>query len=78
MWLVGADQTAYLCILIRAFIYKAVYCKVPKFLDARKCCCNLPKIQEKRPNPIRIFRQKDADGLANSADPDQTAPLGAV
>ena len=53
------------------------YCKVPKFLDARKLCCNLPKIQTKRPN-LREFRQKDTNGIANSEDPDQTAPLGAV
>ena len=26
------------------------YRKVPKFSDARKICCNLPKIQTKRPN----------------------------
>ena len=38
-------------------------------------CCNLPKIQENRPN-LRVFRQKDANGIANSEDPDQT--LGAV
>ena len=25
-----------------------------------------------------VFRQKDTDGIANSGDPDQTAPLGAV
>ena len=25
-----------------------------------------------------IFHQKDASGIANSEDPDQTAPLGAV
>ena len=43
----------------------------------RKHCCNLPKIQIKRPN-VRVFRQKDANGIANSEDPDQTAPLGAV
>ena len=54
-----------------------VYRKVPKFSDARKLCCNLPKIQEKRPN-LRVFHQKDADGIANSEDPDQTAPRGAV
>ena len=23
-----------------------------------------------------VFRQKDANGIANSEDPDQTAPLG--
>ena len=26
----------------------------------------------------RIMSQNDADGMANSVDPDQTAPLGAV
>ena len=35
------------------------------------------KIQTKRPN-LWVFRQKDANGKANSEDPDQTAPLGAV
>ena len=53
------------------------YRKVPKFSDARKLCCNLPKIQTKRPN-LRVFCQNDANGMANSEDPDQTAPLGAV
>ena len=53
-----------------------MYRKGPKFSDAR-ICCNLPKIQTKRPN-LRIFHQKDANGIANSEDPDQTAPLGAV
>ena len=53
------------------------YRKVPKFSDARKLCCNLPKIQTKMPN-LRVFHQKDANGIANSEDPDQTAPLGAV
>ena len=53
------------------------YRKVPKFLDARKLCHNLPNIQTKSPN-LRVFCQKDANGIANSEDPDQTAPLGAV
>ena len=53
------------------------YCKAPKFLDAKKHCCNLPKIQTKRPN-LRVFCYDDANGIANSEDPDQTAPLGAV
>ena len=50
-----------------------------KFLNFRtpKFFCNLPKIQIKRPN-LRIVCQKDANGIANSEDPDQTAPLGAV
>ena len=54
-----------------------IYCKVPKFWDARNLCCNLPKIQTKRPNPKGyIFCQNGAIGIANSEDPDQTAPLG--
>ena len=55
----------------------ACYCKVPKLLDARKLCCKLPKIQTNRPN-LWVFYQNDANGIANSEDPDQTAPLGAV
>ena len=51
--------------------------KVPKFSDARKHCCNLPKIKTKMPN-IREFHQKSANGIANSKDHDQTAPQGAV
>ena len=54
-----------------------IYRKVPKFSNARKLFCNLPKIQEKRPN-LRVCCQKDANGIANNEDPDQTAPLGAV
>ena len=30
-----------------------------------------------KPN-LRVFLQKDANGIANSVDPDQTAPVGAV
>ena len=51
--------------------------KVPKFLDTKKLCCNLPKIQTKRLN-LKVICQNDANGIANSEDPDQTAPLGAV
>ena len=53
------------------------YRKVPRFSDARKFSCNQSKIQTKRPN-LRVFCQKDTNGIANSEDPDQTAPLGAV
>ena len=62
---------------IKHLIQFVMYRKVPKFLDARNLCCNLPKIQTKRPN-FRVFCQKDANGIANSEDPDQTAPLGAA
>ena len=54
-----------------------IYRKVPKFWEARNLCCSLPKIQTKTPNP-KVFCQKHANGIANSEDPDQTAPLGAV
>ena len=53
------------------------YRKVPKFWDARNLCCNLPKMQIKGPILKRIG-QNGANGIANSEDPDQTAPLGAV
>ena len=56
---------------------KGWYCKVPKFSDARKLCCNLPKIRTKSPN-LSVFSQNDSSRIANSEDPDQTAPLGAV
>ena len=51
-----------------------------KFLNFRtpvKHRCNIPKIQSKRLN-LRVFPPKDANGIANSEDPDQTAPQGAV
>ena len=33
---------------------------------------------KQRGQNLRVFRQKDATGIANSEDPDQTAPRGAV
>ena len=57
--------------------FRLVYHKDPKFSDSRRLCFNLPKIQTKRQN-LLIFRLKDSNGIANSEDPDQTAPLGAV
>ena len=51
------------------------YRKVPKFSDTRNLCCKLSRTQRKRPN-LKVFCQKHANGIANSEDPDQTAPLG--
>ena len=48
------------------------YRKVPKFLDAR----NL-KFKQKA-QTLGYFVKKDARVIANSEDPDQTAPKGAV
>ena len=53
-----------------------MYRKVPKFSDARKLCCNQHKNQTKRQNLSIGYLFKDANGIANSEDPDQTAPLG--
>ena len=63
--------------LARAVSFYTTYSKSPKFLDTRKLCCNHPKILT---NWLysREMSPKDADGIANSEDPDQTAPLGAV
>ena len=58
-------------------MYFVSYCKVPKFSDTRNFCCKLPKIQTKMPN-LRLFCQNGTKGIANSEDPDQSAPLGAV
>ena len=52
------------------------YHKVPKFSDARKPCCNQPKIQTKRPKP-KVFYKNGANGIANSENPDQIPPVGA-
>ena len=62
-----------LLVKFKLFALKLLYHKVPKFSEARKLSCNLPKIQTERPN-LRDFPQKNANGIANSQDPDQTAP----
>ena len=59
------------------WISETCYRKVPKFWDTRKPCCNLSKILTKRPK-LKVFNQNDANGIANSEYPDQTAPLRAV
>ena len=61
----------------KKFITYQTYRKVPKFSDARKLRSKLPKIQTKGSNH-RKFCPKNANGIANSEDPDQTAPLVAV
>ena len=69
-WLAATAKNCWICTSDRGD--NSIYRNVPKFSDARKLCCNLPKIQTKKPN------LKDANGIANSEDPDQTAPQGAV
>ena len=54
-----------------------IYRKVPKFSDTNKHYCKHSKIQSKR-FYHGVIPLNDANGIANSEDPDQTAPLGAV
>ena len=53
------------------------YHKLPKYSDTQNKCRNHCKIWT-----IRLYRSvmspNDAEGTANSVDPDQTTPLGAV
>ena len=72
---VFTECTVILLILSRGG--SCVYRKAPKNLDTRKNYCNYLNIWL-----IWIFHGvmhlNDADGMANSVEPDQTAPLGAV
>ena len=49
----------------------------PKFSDTQNICCNHSKVWTMCLYH-RLMSPNDADGMANSVDPDQTAPLGAV
>ena len=51
--------------------------KKPKNSDTRKICCNYAKSWTVWFYD-RVMHSKATDGMANSIDPDQTAPLGAV
>ena len=53
------------------------YRKCPKYSDTQNICCNHSKIWTMWLYH-RVMSPNDADGMANSVDPDQTAPLGAV
>ena len=53
-----------------------LYSKVPKVWDARNLCFNL-KFKQKG-QTLRVFCQNGANRIANSEDPDQTAPLGSA
>ena len=57
--------------------YWNAYRKFPKYLDTQKIYCNHSKIWTMWLYH-RVLRPNDADGMASSVDPDQTAPLGAV
>ena len=52
-------------------------CKFPKYAGTQKLCCNHSEIWTMWLYH-RVMSPNDADKMANSVDPDQTAPLGAV
>ena len=49
----------------------------PENLDTRKKCCKYPEIGRVS-FYYRVMGLKDADGIANSVNPDQTAPLNTL
>ena len=67
-------------ILLKSFISGTVmiYRKFPKYSDTQNICCSHSKIWTMWLYH-RVMSSNDADGIANSVDPDQTvAPRGAV
>ena len=58
-------------------IYTAAYRKFSKYSHTQNICCNNSKIWTMWLYH-RVMSPNDADGMVNSVDPDQTAPLGAV
>ena len=54
-----------------------MYRKIPKFWDAKIFAIIYLKFKQKKPN-FRELRQNDANGIANSEDPDQTAPRSSL
>ena len=63
-------------LLAASWGWRNVSCnKTPKNSDTRKKCCKYPKIGTVS-FYYRVIGPKDADEIANSVDPGQTAPLG--
>ena len=59
------------------FLWIFRYRKFPKYSDTQNICCNHSKIWTMWLF-YRVMSPNDTDRMANSVDPDQTAPLGAV
>ena len=62
---------------IRKSCVDGTYRNDPKFSDTQKMCCNHSKVWIMWLYH-RVMSPNNADGMANTVDPDQTAPLGAV
>ena len=63
--------------MLAEFSLTPAYRKFPKYSDTQTFCCNHSKIWTMWLYH-KVMSPNDADGMANSVDPDQTAPLGAV
>ena len=63
--------------LIRPGPCKSVYVKFLNFRTPENFALIHLKLKQRR-QILEYFGQKDTNGIANSEDPDQTAPLGAV
>ena len=59
-------MTGLLCLHLLGH-FTACYRKIPKYSDTQQICCNLNYVALHR-----VMSQNDADGMANSVDPDQT------
>ena len=66
-----------LSLLLSATVRSCMYHKNSKIWDTSNNCHNCPKNGKVRCN-IALMHPKDADGMANSVDPDQTASSEAV
>ena len=55
----------------------ASYRKIPKYSDNWNICCNPPKVRTKWLYH-NVMRPQDADGMANSVDPEQTIWSGST
>ena len=73
----NAFSTGWLLVPEQQFFSTMDYRKFPKYSDTQKICCNHSKILTMWLYH-RVISPNDADRMANSVDPDQTAPLGAV
>ena len=51
-----------------------VFLETPENLDTLRSCCNYPKNFNGVVEDYTVTHPKDADRMANSVDPDQTAP----
>ena len=72
----GSNYLVYMQLVTRSITLLCPICyrKTPKHSDTPKICCNHPKIWT-RWLYRRVMHPNDAAGIANSVDPDQTAPL---